>query len=359
MKNEQTMAIRLDRPLRRWNIGTLLGGDANETRYRLAVLDAQGEADVRSGAVTCYLVRADRTTLVWPGQVEDNRVCWSIPQAGHSVPGQFVLSVEVSVGDVIRTLLMAEGVIAPKTTEVCTTPQENQVPTTEQLQEILSRLMAAKGEALAAAQAAEEATDGVQGVMQRVEDTLAQGEEAVEEALFAAQTADAAADAAEEAAALAEEAAQKVQAWQEERDGWFDQSFDKRVVHNTLTEDTTFVPSAAVTYQLSQQLAQGQARQQAMEERVGKLRVMHAYAQKSVVTLQNFVPKRSCTLLVISTAGVGTVSFDSSASVGIRQVGGCVQQEGTSWDGTTLTIATIAQWWDGVTLVAGWDFLPN
>lgn len=109
--------------------------------------------DLTGAGVTGYFIRADQSTVVISGKVEDNCAVLTLPAACYAKQGRFSLVIKASMGDVIHTILWVEGAVSRSRTDVVLDP-ESVTPSLEDLLAHIAAMETATTNANAAAQAA-------------------------------------------------------------------------------------------------------------------------------------------------------------------------------------------------------------
>lgn len=152
-----------------------LSGDQDAHRFIVSCFRSTSRrpVDLTGAGVTGYFIRADQSTVVIDGKVEDNCAVLTLPAACYAKQGRFSLVIKASMSGVIHTILWAEGAISQSHTGAIIDPGEV-VPT---LDELLAQI-AAMEQATAAATTATETANAA--AAQAVEIATAKGNEALQ-----------------------------------------------------------------------------------------------------------------------------------------------------------------------------------
>ena len=104
----------LDRPLGHTALGSLhYTGEQGGLALRVAVCRSGTAVDLTGAAVSGYLLRFNRETLVIPGSVSGAEACLTLPEEAYSVPGDFSLTVRVAREGTCVTVFSGDGHIRP------------------------------------------------------------------------------------------------------------------------------------------------------------------------------------------------------------------------------------------------------
>ena len=118
---------RLERVFNQDALGHLLGVE----------VFSDGEAVTLAGSVTGYCLLADGTTIPVAGTRSSNKASIIIPQAAYSVIGPITITVKLTEGDAITTLLAAVGMVARSRTGQQVDPGQTITDWTNQIAEAL------------------------------------------------------------------------------------------------------------------------------------------------------------------------------------------------------------------------------
>ena len=154
---------------------SFLSGDQDAHRFIVSCFRSSSRqpVDLTGAGVTGYFIRADQSTVVIDGKVEDNCAVLTLPAACYAKEGRFSLVIKASMGEVIHTILWVEGAVSVSHTSTIIDPGEV-VPT---LDELLAQI-AAMEQATAAATTATETANAA--AAQAVEIATAKGNEALQ-----------------------------------------------------------------------------------------------------------------------------------------------------------------------------------
>lgn len=135
----------------------------DEYAHRFAVrCTRDGKAVSLTGAeVKGYFLRADGTTVIITGAVEEDAAVVTLPPACYNVQGRFSLVVKATMGDVVSTILWAEGAVQRSQTDAVLT-EETIVPSLEELLARIEAMESAADEARAAAKTALDAAASIE-----------------------------------------------------------------------------------------------------------------------------------------------------------------------------------------------------
>ncbi|MBQ7864761.1 MAG: hypothetical protein IJ350_00220 [Clostridia bacterium] len=165
---------------------SFLSGDQDAHRFIVSCFRSTSRqpVDLTGAGMTGYFIRADQSTVVIDGKVEDNCAVLTLPAACYAKEGRFSLVIKASLGDVIHTILWAEGAISQSHTGAIIDPGEV-VPTLDELLAQIAAMEIATSNANTAAenanQAAADATNTANAAAtQAVEIATAKGNEAVQ-----------------------------------------------------------------------------------------------------------------------------------------------------------------------------------
>lgn len=123
-------------------------GDKNAHRFHVKLMRNGCDIDVSGLTATGYMVRADKQTVAWEGEVDGCDIYLTMPAACYAVAGRFRLLLRVTLGDTVETALWVEGAIRDSTTDVVVDPGEV-VPSLDELLAQIAEMEAATAEAQA------------------------------------------------------------------------------------------------------------------------------------------------------------------------------------------------------------------
>lgn len=92
----------------------LMGGDSQAHRFEVTCYRGiySNEVDLTEATISAYFTRADGTTVLIAGAVENGRAVVTLPADCYAVTGRFTLVIKAGMGDVVETILMAMGAVA-------------------------------------------------------------------------------------------------------------------------------------------------------------------------------------------------------------------------------------------------------
>ena len=219
----------LDRGVRMTMLrNALFVGDQDAHRFIVSCFRSTSRqpVDLTGAGVTGYFIRADQSTVVIDGKVEDNCAVLTLPAACYAKQGRFSLVIKASMSGVIHTILWAEGAVSVSHTGTIIDPGEV-VPT---LDELLAQIEAMQIATNNANQAAQDAVTTANAAAQAAQKTAA-------DAATAAQKT--AADAAQEAKATADAAAARADKATGELQGFADAITAQQLLQYDTIPNTT------------------------------------------------------------------------------------------------------------------------
>lgn len=152
-------AVDLDADTIRDSLRQPLGqGNAKAQTFALVVTQGGEAASLSGVGCTGYFVRADGTTVAIVGTVSGSTALVTLPAACYAVQGRCKLSVNLTKGNDIHTLLMVEGYIDRTRTDAVVDPGDV-VPDIDELLAQIATMESATAAANTAAARAEAVTD--------------------------------------------------------------------------------------------------------------------------------------------------------------------------------------------------------
>lgn len=131
----------LDRDPAKVTIPNLLH-TADQQAHQVCVTVCRGSTrqvvDLSGAAITGYFIRADNTTVLIPGTVENNAAVCTLPAACYAKAGGFALLMKAEMGGVVHTIFHGVGALARSQSEALIDP-EQVMPPLEELLAIITR----------------------------------------------------------------------------------------------------------------------------------------------------------------------------------------------------------------------------
>lgn len=184
--------------------------DDRAHRFEIAV-KRDGEPVALAGAsVNAFFVRArDQTTVMMQGSVSGNVASVTLSEACYSLPGEFTLTIRLTLGDVRHTLFFGIGSNSRSRTDSII-DEENIIPSLDELLAQIDAMEAATTAAQSATSAANTAAGAANTAAGQATTAASNASTAAGQAATAAGNASTAAGAANTAAQTATTAAQKI-----------------------------------------------------------------------------------------------------------------------------------------------------
>lgn len=133
----------------------LFTGDEQAHRFAVQCTRKGERVNLTGATVKGYFIRADGATVIIAGSVESGDAVVVLPPECYAIPGRFSLVIKASMGDVVSTILWAEGAVSRSQTGAIVDPG-TVVPS---LDELLARIAEMESAAADAREAAREALD--------------------------------------------------------------------------------------------------------------------------------------------------------------------------------------------------------
>lgn len=99
-------------------------GDRNAHRFHVKLVRAACAIDVTGISAKGYMVRADKQTVIWDGEVDGCDIYLTMPAACYAVAGRFRLLLRVMLEDTIETALWVEGSVRDSGTAAIVDPDD-------------------------------------------------------------------------------------------------------------------------------------------------------------------------------------------------------------------------------------------
>lgn len=148
--------VDIDKPANPVHLGPIFEGDQDEFEVRLHMLQNGLPVSMTGATVTAYMMRADRTTVVWSGSVSSNIASVVFTHDVHTITGRVQLAVRVTIGNTKHTVFAAEGDVRRTTTDAIVDPT-GVIPSLDDLLAKIAEMERATESAQTAAEAAQEA----------------------------------------------------------------------------------------------------------------------------------------------------------------------------------------------------------
>lgn len=145
--------VDIDKPVKQVHLGPIFEGDQDEFKVSLHLLQNGQPVSLTGASVTAYMMRADKTTVVWTGSVSSNIASVVLTQHAHTIPGRAQLVVRVTIGTTKHTVFSADGDVLRTNTDAIIDPT-GVIPT---LDDLLARI----SEMEAATEAAQQVVDNL------------------------------------------------------------------------------------------------------------------------------------------------------------------------------------------------------
>lgn len=210
MAFEHIERIDISKRLVRRDVGEILAtGDALANRFGARLYDGGAEVAAESLTVTGYYIRPDGGTLLISGSQSGNMVYVDLPQNCYTYDGAFTLSLKISGGSAVQTLVIFDGRISLTTTDTII-DNERIIPSIEEIRAQMDAMERAEREAIAARDAANTAAHHANSAASTANTAAQTAATAAGNASSKADAANAAAEAANTAAAAANTAAASI-----------------------------------------------------------------------------------------------------------------------------------------------------
>lgn len=147
----------------------LVSGDSEAHRFVVACCRGDTPVDLAGAGVHGYFIRANGSTVVVDGTVENGRATLTLPTPCYAYPGRFSLVIKASLNGSVNTILWAEGAVGRCTTDTVVNPGEV-LPTLDQLLAQIDAMEEATAQAIAAREDMQQELSGL-GVMHRTTHT--------------------------------------------------------------------------------------------------------------------------------------------------------------------------------------------
>lgn len=142
--------------------------DANAHVFVVEARRGSEPANLTGARCEGWFVRADGVTVPIDGEIVENTAIVTLLPACYEVPGRFALAVKLALGDVIHTILRAEGSIDVSRTDALTEGGTG-VQSFDEIVASLDAIFSAAESAGADAQRAEDAADRAEAAAERAE----------------------------------------------------------------------------------------------------------------------------------------------------------------------------------------------
>lgn len=164
--------VDINQQLIRRDVGILATNDSNADRFGVELTQGGAYCDASGYSVFGYFIRPDMKTVLVKGKAEGNTVYVDLSENCYVYDGAFVLSVKIVKGEMNKTILLCDGILAESRTGVIV-DEEHVVPSLEEVLAKMAEVDAAANNANAAAAeavaAAENANSAAAGIDTKVE----------------------------------------------------------------------------------------------------------------------------------------------------------------------------------------------